>query len=76
MLTRATYRILRLTFNGKQNISSFQVTGGLKNNDLIITLLNILVILGTRGFVTRSVQEFWSPVEQPKFLILRVCKWK
>ena len=76
MLTRATYRILRLTFNGKQNISSFQVTGGLKNNDLIISLLNILVILGTMGFVTRSVQEFWLPVEPPNFLIVRVCMWE
>ena len=30
MLTRVSYRILRFTFNGKQNMSSFLVTGGLK----------------------------------------------
>ena len=29
------------------------------------------MILGVKGLVTRSIQEFWSPVEQPKFLPLR-----
>ena len=29
------------------------------------------MILGVKGLVARSIQEFWSPVEQPKFLPLR-----
>ena len=43
---------------------------------MIIGDLGNGLILGTKGYVTRSGQKLWPPVERPNFLILGVCKWE